>query len=324
MYSVDNINQQMNNAMDYATVKRKGFWVFNRLGMAFIIFMASQIVLPSLVYKLFLVIAPDLAESGFFAMPLVYVCMYLIGLPLMLRTLRGIPDNTVTYAQREPKKLSLLTMLALYPLTFAIMSIFSILMNLVEQLIIGKSGTVTLTDIVNANENAWIPFVFGVIVAPIMEELVFRRMTYKKVSGYGVGTYLVWTSIVFGLFHGNFGQAVYTSLIGVLFAVIMYQTGSVRYSIILHILLNLTAGVGMGSIILRSGNQTATIIYSCYTMALTVIGIIIGIVMLARKDSILKIGSIKDKLLSYKAALLNPGTIIYIVICIGLIISHFV
>lgn len=47
--------------------------------------------------------------------------------------------------------------------------------------------------------------------------------------------------ILFGLSHGNVFQAVFTTLAGILFAYIYTYTGNIVYSIVLHILCNISS-----------------------------------------------------------------------------------
>lgn len=322
----DSVNAEngMERVMDVAANKRKGYRTFNRLGWAFVIFLAAQIVLPSVIVLTLTQIAPSLSQSWFFGMPLVYTCMYLVAFPLMLLLLRKTPDHTATYVERKKTRLGVGTLLALYPISFTVMSAFSILAGLVEKLI-GKTATVTTADLVASDTPAWIYFVFGVLVAPIMEEIVFRRLTYKKVSGYGAGVYIGWTAVLFGLFHLNFGQSIYAGILGAIFAIIMYKTGSVLYTCLLHLMINFTGGVGMGSVILRSGSDMALTIYSAYTILLWVLGVVLGVIFLLRKFFVVKTEVAAGEVipLSKKTAFLNPGTIVFCVICLAIIIAGF-
>lgn len=311
----------MAKAMDRTTVESRQLRVYNRLGLGFIVFLVCMLCVPRLVTYVVDNTAPSLLESTFFGIPLNYISMYLIGFPLMLLVLRSMPDHTLTVTETTPrKKISPWTMLALYPVVYAVMGIFAALGAWMEQLI-GKSATFTTADIVASNIPQWMIFLSGVIIAPVMEEIIFRRMTYRKAVGYGKATYVMWSALIFGLFHLNFGQSIYTAALGVVLAMVMLRTGSVIYGILLHVALNFTGGIGIGSIIIRSGNETAMSVYGVYSLVLLAVGSIIGIVMLVR---LIRSREPKSEAARKRMAFLNPGTLIYSAICIAIIISNFV
>lgn len=314
--------EQLEQAIGTAELNRKGFQAFNRLGWGLLLFLGAQILLPGAISLLASWLAPDLLNSPFFGIPLVYACMYLIGLPLMMVLLRGIPDHPAGGRESAKKKLSPGALIALYPISYAVLTVFALLGGLVEQLI-GKTGTVTTADLVASDTPQWVFFVAGVIIAPVMEEIVFRYLVYKKVSGYGPGVYIFWSATLFGLFHLNFGQSLYAAALGALFAFIVYKTGSVLYTIILHVLVNLTGGIGLGSIVMRSGSSLALTIYSYYTIALLVAGLVLLIVFLARRFFVVKAPAGDAVLPNKKVAFLNPGTLVFCLLCLGLIVLGF-
>lgn len=310
---------QMEQAVDAATNNRKAFKSFNRMGWAVVIFLGSQMLLPAIVYMIVSVVAPALVNTPLLGMPLSYVCMYLIGFPLMLLLLRKLPETPAVHVATPPKKLSIGAILALYPVCYAVMNVLAMLVNWLEQSL-GTSSTVTTADLVQSNIPQWFMFLAGVVIAPTMEEIIFRKLAYKKLSGYGALVYIVWTSVCFGLIHLNLGQAVYAAAMGVILAIVMYQTGSVKYTIILHIMVNFTGGIGIGSIILRSGNQLALNIYSYYVLALMVVGVVIGIIMLVRKFFAIHEEKTANTLAKKSVALLNPGTLVFCLICLAVIV----
>ena len=83
------------------------------------------------------------------------------------------------------------------------------------------------------------------LLAPFMEEFVFRRCVIDRLRPYGQRTAWIVSALGFSLFHGNLPQAVYAFLLGLVFGYIYLKTGKLRYTIALH------AGVNfMGSILL--------------------------------------------------------------------------
>ena len=84
-------------------------------------------------------------------------------------------------------------------------------------------------------------FLYSVIVGPILEELVCRKAVLDRVRVYGEKLALVSSAILFGLFHHNLQQLLYTTALGLLFGFVYLRTGRLRYCITLHIINNLGA-----------------------------------------------------------------------------------
>ncbi|MBQ7973268.1 MAG: CPBP family intramembrane metalloprotease [Lachnospiraceae bacterium] len=81
------------------------------------------------------------------------------------------------------------------------------------------------------------------ILAPIVEELIFRKLLIDRVVKHGEFLAIALSALMFGLFHGNFSQFFMATLIGGLFAFIYIRTGKVWYTIFLHMAMNLTTSV---------------------------------------------------------------------------------
>lgn len=82
-------------------------------------------------------------------------------------------------------------------------------------------------------------FVCAVIIGPIFEEFLFRRVLLELLLPYGKVVAIAISSIFFGLCHANLEQLFYTMFLGMLCANIVVITGEIRYSIYLHMLFNL-------------------------------------------------------------------------------------
>ena len=83
-----------------------------------------------------------------------------------------------------------------------------------------------------------------VILAPVIEEFLFRRQIIDRIRVYGERRAILVSAVMFGLFHGNLSQMFYAGVLGLVFGYVYLKTGKLRYSIILHALINF-----MGSIL---------------------------------------------------------------------------
>ncbi len=112
-------------------------------------------------------------------------------------------------------------------------------------------------------------FVSVIIVAPIFEELMFRKLLIDKISRFGFGFSVVVSGFVFGTFHGNFYQFFYGCLLGFVLAFIYCMYAKLRYCILLHSIINFKGFVGpmyLGSF-LSSPNFTLNFLAMCYALA---------------------------------------------------------
>ena len=70
------------------------------------------------------------------------------------------------------------------------------------------------------------------IIAPLAEEIVFRWLIYLRLRDYmRMGAAAVISGLIFGIYHGNLVQAVYASLLGIVFAYILDISGCLWSSV---------------------------------------------------------------------------------------------
>lgn len=84
---------------------------------------------------------------------------------------------------------------------------------------------------------------FMVILAPALEEFVFRKQIIDRTRRYGEKTAALLSALTFGLLHQNLFQFFYAFGMGLIFAYIYLRTGRLRYSVILHSIINFMGSV---------------------------------------------------------------------------------
>ena len=89
----------------------------------------------------------------------------------------------------------------------------------------------------------WINLIFVAILAPILEELVFRKLLCRHLLPLGEGYAILLSSVIFGLCHGNFFQFFYAFGVGLILALIYVKTGKLIHTITFHFIINLLGGV---------------------------------------------------------------------------------
>lgn len=77
------------------------------------------------------------------------------------------------------------------------------------------------------------------VLPAIFEELLFRGVTYNAIKKkYGVGIAIVISALIFGIYHMNFIQGVFASLLGLVLAYSYYKTNSILVPMIIHFINN--------------------------------------------------------------------------------------
>lgn len=111
------------------------------------------------------------------------------------------------------------------------------LCNAITMLFVENTATEILT-IVSAISFGGMFFFVG-LLAPVCEEIVFRGVLYTGFRKNGTPMQaILWTAVLFGLFHMNLNQMVYATVLGIAFGLLREATGNIWAGIIGHISIN--------------------------------------------------------------------------------------
>lgn len=88
-----------------------------------------------------------------------------------------------------------------------------------------------------------VPIIYTVIIAPIVEELFFRKLLLDKLSGYGEKWAIIFGALCFAMFHTNLYQFIYTFGMGLIFGYVYIKSGKIIHTIIMHSGINIIGGV---------------------------------------------------------------------------------
>lgn len=92
--------------------------------------------------------------------------------------------------------------------------------------------------------NYFVRILATVVLIPVVEEVIFRGLIYTRLrNAINVPVAIVVSSLVFGVMHGHILWISYTFIGGILFAVVMEKTKSLKASILLHMALNSVSAV---------------------------------------------------------------------------------
>lgn len=93
-------------------------------------------------------------------------------------------------------------------------------------------------------ENGMIVLLATLVMAPVMEELIFRGLCYGRIRKFtGRGMTILLTALLFGLYHMNLVQFIYAALMGAFFAFLYERYRDIRLTMTAHFAANLCAVV---------------------------------------------------------------------------------
>lgn len=211
------------------------------LSLLFIL-IVSQLIGVALVLIL-RVVAPDFLTVGWVPIALSSLPSYLVAMPLSLLLFRRIPATPP-----EKKPLALPSFLGFFALTVFLTWAGSAVGLFINSLIGGLIGEIPTNalDEVAAITPLWAQVLFFVILAPIFEEIFFRKLLFDRLSKFGELPAILVCGILFGLIHGNFYQFFYAAGVGILFSFLYSRTGKIIYTMILHMILNFSGTILAG------------------------------------------------------------------------------
>ena len=212
-------------------------------------------MLPLALEVLFLYVVPDAEDlideySAQVSLIITIITIYATGFPLLLLALRRVPKMKIE--KRKPELsfllISLLSMCGLCLIGTLIGLPFEFALTLPFQG--DESSQNAIAEILSSTTLLERVAIIG-IIGPLFEELLFRKLLVERTIKYGETFSIILSGFMFGLFHGNFQQFFFASLIGMLFAFIFIRTGNIIYPVLLHMTVNLTTSIVTASLYIK-------------------------------------------------------------------------
>lgn len=183
---------------------------------------------------------PAWFDSEWFLWAVRLVPMYLISMPLSLLIFRFAPASAP-----EKKRLPLPVWLGVLAICFGLTYAGNFLGNIVNTVLEWLTGGSSTGDLEEVTSGS--PFLsnllFCGILAPLMEEIFFRKVVIDRLRRFGDLPAVLLSGIAFGLIHGNLSQFFYAAAIGAVLGYVYLRTGNLLYTIGLHMSVNLIGGV---------------------------------------------------------------------------------
>ena len=149
------------------------------------------------------------------------IAVSLFGLVLVLLLLGGDGIPRTTHARFGP-----LTYLWLLMMIYGLQAFSSILLTPVEAFLHQQGFTMEYaTEVASGRMTGFWMILYAVVVAPFVEECLFRGLIYNQLRHCGQIFAIVISALLFGLMHGNLMQLLTALFVGALLAFIRERYG---------------------------------------------------------------------------------------------------
>ncbi len=324
--------------------RRSARCTFSRVFLALFLYVVIAQVAASLIYSVAAIALPYETYTAFATNSICTLLLssgvqYLLAFPVFLFITLGMKSKSGTVKE----KLSFKEFIFLFFIGEALMYVGNIIgtgINSVIGSFTGSSPENSIETIVNETP-VWLLFILVVVVGPIVEEIICRKIMIDKLSVFGDGVAIVFSAVAFGMLHLNLYQFFYAAFLGILLGYIYAKTRKIKYTIIIHMIVNFLGSIvalpvqdayekiteylhlldgvtippieSMPDIIFNGG---IVILYNGLQMGMVYGGIIAAIYYFRKrkfhisreKDISLRLGEV------IKNGIVNPGAILYIVI----------
>ena len=246
---------------------------------------------------------------------------YIIPFPIFLFLMQRLKAESI-----EKESLTIKKFLLCLCITITLMWMGNLLGNIITIII----GHIMSNEVINpvqqaiTNSSIYINLIVICIIAPVFEEIFFRKLLIDRTIKYGATLSIILSATLFGLFHGNLSQFFYAFLLGGFFAYVYIKTGNILYSISLHSIINFFGSI-ISLVFVQSINKisalnpidiTIVAIYGIIVISSLIIGLY-AILTNYKKIDLKEIYLDKPA----KTIFLNPGMILFILFEIILILQ---
>ena len=234
---------------DFSSAKKQ----FSRIGLALVAFYFATEISAFLMQLVSLCFVDKEAYPGWLSVLISCVCMYGIGAPIMFLCLRGTKAASPGRTEVRPATLGILFMIAM-ALTYVgkILGLFATeLFTKLTGLYISSAAIELIAEL------PWyVTLLYAVVLAPLFEELIFRKWILDRTRAYGEKTAILFSALLFGLFHMNPEQFFYAFFVGLVLSYLYVRTGSLAVCALLHGIYNFVGGF-LPTVLLQHGDLEA-------------------------------------------------------------------
>ncbi len=302
---------------------------FSRLGLGCFVILVSASVLQVALAALI----PESLWNSWTYWVFTFAPIYLVAFPLGILIFRGVPKLQLPRRDLSVSavvKVAFISLFMMYGGNFLATLLTSFLP------VNSEPGVVELA----MSDNLVMKLLVMVVLAPVLEEVIFRRQLMDRMSPYGGKLAVVTSALLFGLFHGNFTQFVYATALGLVLGYVYYTTGKLRYSIGIHMGVNFLGSIVSGWLLenldleaLEDPNRIMEVVmtpafigYVCFLVFIFA-SMITGLILLCRNARKVRF-AVQDKELGrgkWAIAWGNVGMLLFALLCLlSIVLAFFV
>lgn len=263
-----------------------------------------------------------------------FVPMYLIAVPIGLWIMKKVPVYSPPAVKLGAKHFWMLMLISI-PIMYG----GNIIGTILSSILSGGTAQNALLDYVMGNP--FLTILVAVLIAPFLEEYIFRKQIIDRLGKYGEKTAIFFSALTFGLFHMNLFQFFYAFGLGLIFAYVYTRTRMLRYSVIMHMIINFMGSAIAPALLNILDMETLEAISSGEASMEQIMGALPGLLAYMGYASLLMFGSVagfvmlivrwkKRQLLpapeelpqgtAAKTAWWNWGVVLFTVFCLVMIV----
>lgn len=195
------------------------------------------------------------------------IAVDIVGLPVLYFLIKKLPKNKL-----GQEKVSIGRFIIGIPVMTFLVIVGNIVGTAIQGLVTPATASGGLDELMFGSSFIWRVLYIGVL-APVVEELVFRKFMIDVLSAKGKWFAIIVESLVFALFHANLAQFFYAFALGIIWGVIYTKTGKIYISMAYHFIINMSSSVL--AVYIMSLGETPITIYAAIRVGLAVVGLVI-------------------------------------------------
>ncbi|MGI5989398.1 MAG: CPBP family intramembrane glutamic endopeptidase [Lachnospiraceae bacterium] len=212
---------------------------YNRIGLA--LFMMGVLsngiaVLLSMLINFLSAWYPWLAESDWIWYLVSFIPLYCVAMPISYLIMKPVVISRPDSERMLPGDF-IISLLMCFPLVY----LGNIVGNLLSMLLSGGQASNPVSEMTSQLDP--VNVIVLVVVGPILEEFFFRKQIIDRLGRFGEKQVILFSALAFGLFHMNLYQFFYAFLLGLVFGYVYTRSRRLRYTIAMHMIINLVGGV---------------------------------------------------------------------------------
>jgi membrane protease YdiL (CAAX protease family) len=302
------LNQNSNNEI------KDGRKFFSKIGFSFLGLTVFTIICQVILGIVLISTNSTFLLNNNFQIILSSITTYIIPAPFFIYIMNKLEKSKI-----EKHRMTIFKFLGCVAIAYALTFIGNLIgLTLTDFIsnIIGSQIVNPIAQVIDST-NVWVTLLVMVILAPIFEELFFRKLLIDRTIKYGGLISILVSATLFALYHGNLNQFFYAFFLGGFFSFVYIKTGRIEYTIALHGIVNFIGSIAGNFILsLSTSSPDITTIFSIILFAIIITGFILILLNLN------KINLNKGEIILKKSAVfLNIGMICFMVFYILTILS---